>query len=56
MKEPLSSKETKFYFTLGEQSLLEKVSKACSVKVGWLASVMTAINICIFLFYVLLNL
>ncbi|MFT5736553.1 MAG: hypothetical protein ACI9SG_000895 [Maribacter sp.] len=47
----ISSEETKFHHTLGEQSLLEKVSKGYNVKMGWLASVMTAINIGVFLIF-----
>jgi hypothetical protein len=52
IKEALSSEEAKFYDALGEQSLIEKVSKVYQGKIGWLASVMTAVNIGVFIIFI----
>lgn len=52
IKEALSNEEVKFYEALGEQSILEKVSSVYKGKMGWLASVMTVVNIIIFIMFI----
>ncbi|QLG44132.1 DUF6768 family protein [Costertonia aggregata] len=52
IKETLSLEEAKFYEDLGEQNLMEKFGQVHKVKTGWLATVMTIVNIIIFLIFV----